>query len=71
MAKTGSKTGLFEFFRQVRSEARKITWPSKKETTASTISVFFMVTLAAIFLYLSDQIIAWIVQMVMSLGLDI
>lgn len=66
-----AKTGPVEFFRQVRSEARKISWPSRKETTASTISVFFMVTLAAVFLYFSDQLIAWAVRMIMSIGLDL
>ena len=71
MARTGSnKTGLVEFFAQVRSEVRKVTWPSKKETTASTISVFIMVTIAAVFLYFADQIIAWLIQLIMSLGMS-
>ena len=62
---------MMQFFQQVRSETRKITWPSRKETTASVISVFFMVTLAAIFLYIADQGIAWIIRLIMSLGIDI
>ena len=62
---------MMQFFQQVRSETRKITWPSRKETTASVISVFFMVTLAAIFLYFADQGIAWIIRLIMSLGIDI
>ena len=71
MAKAKKKTSFIEFIGQVRSELRKISWPSKKETTASTISVFFMVVLAAVFLYLSDQAIAMLVRLVMSLGMDL
>ena len=58
-----------EFFRQVRSEAKKITWPSRQETTVSTIAVFIMVFIAAVFLYFSDQIIAVIIRFIMSFGL--
>lgn len=64
-----AKTGPIEFFRQVKAEAKKVTWPSRKETTVSTIAVFIMVTIAAVFLYLSDQIIAYIVRLIMSFGL--
>ncbi len=58
-----------EYFRQVRSEVRKVTWPSRKETTVSTIMVFIMVFIAAVFLYFADQIIAFIIQMILSIGL--
>lgn len=64
-----AKTGPVEFFRQVRSEAKKITWPSRQETTVSTIAVFIMVFIAAVFLYFSDQIIAVIIRFIMSFGL--
>ncbi len=64
-----AKTGPIEFFKQVRSEGKKITWPSRQETTASTIAVFVMVLIASIFLYLSDQVIAWFVNLILSLGL--
>lgn len=63
-----AKAGPIEFFRQVKSEAKKITWPSRQETTISTIAVFIMVFIAAIFLFLSDQVIAWAVSLILSLG---
>ena len=53
----------------MRNEAKKVTWPSRKETTVSTIAVFIMVTLAAIFLYFADQIIAFLIRMIMGFGL--
>ena len=70
MAETQSKkTSLAGFIREVRNEAKKVTWPSRKETTVSTIAVFIMVTLASIFLYFADQIIAFLIRLVMGFGL--
>ena len=62
-------TGPIEYIRQVRSEIRKITWPSRQETTVSTIAVFVMVFFASLFLYFADQIIALIVRFIMGFGL--
>ena len=44
-----AKTGPLEFLKQVRNEGKKVTWPTRQETTVSTIMVFIMVFLAAIF----------------------
>lgn len=66
MAKADKKPGPFEFIRQVKSETKKVTWPSRKETTVSTIMVFIMVTLAAIFLFLTDQIVATIIRWILG-----
>ena len=65
---TSKKTGPMAFLREVRNEGKKITWPSRKETTVSTIAVFIMVTLAAIFLYFADQVIAWLIRLIMGFG---
>lgn len=64
-----AKTGPVEFFKQVRSEARKIIWPSRRETTVSTIAVFIMVFVASLFLYLADQIMASAVHFIVGLGI--
>lgn len=64
-----AKTSPIEFLRQVRTEFRKITWPTRQETTVSTIGVFIMVFIAAVFLYFSDQVLAWGVRMIMGFGL--
>lgn len=63
------KTGPTTFIQQVRNEMAKVTWPSRKETTQSTIAVFIMVTLAAIFLFFADQLFAWIVSLILGIGL--
>ncbi len=61
-------TTPIEFFKQVRSETKKVSWPTRKETTQSVIAVFIMVTIASIFMFTADQIIAWIVKTILGLG---
>ena len=63
-----AKMSLFKFFSEVKGESQKVTWPSKKEMIASTIAVFIMVTIAALFLFFADQVIAWLVNLVLSIG---
>jgi preprotein translocase subunit SecE len=49
-----AKTNPFTFVQQVREEAAKVTWPSRKETMISTAMVMVMVTLASIFFLIVD-----------------
>lgn len=51
-----AKTSPVQFVRQVRQEARRVTWPNRKETTVSTIMVLVMVTLASAFFFVVDQL---------------
>lgn len=44
-----------EFLMQVRAEAEKVTWTSWKETQVSTVMVFIMVIVMAIFFLIVDQ----------------
>jgi preprotein translocase subunit SecE len=57
-----------EFIRQVRQEAAKVTWPTRKETGITTLMVFIMVVLAAIFFFVVDQLLAVAVRFVLGLG---
>ena len=54
-----AKTNPFEFIQQVREEAAKITWPSRKETMISTVMVLIMVVLASMFFLVVDAILSW------------
>jgi preprotein translocase subunit SecE len=56
------------FFRQVKAEVNKVSWPTRKETTASTIAVFIMVVLSMIFMFFADQFMAWVVRMILGLN---
>lgn len=48
------KTNPAQFFREVRAEARKITWTTRKETWITSVMVGIMVVLAATFFSLVD-----------------
>lgn len=63
-----AKFAPVEFFKQVKSEAKKVTWPTRQETTASTIAVFIMVVIASIFLFVADQALSYVVGLVLGLG---
>lgn len=63
-----AKTSPAEFVRQVRQEVSKVTWPSRKETGMTTGMVFVMVTLAAIFFLLIDQVISWGIRFLLTAG---
>ncbi len=45
---------ISQFFREVRVEMKKVTWPSRKETLASTSVVLITVILMAFFLGIVD-----------------
>ena len=51
-----AKVSPFKFLQEVRAEAQKVTWPTRKETTVTTIMVFVMVVVASIFFLLADQV---------------
>ena len=57
-----------EYYRQVKNEMLKVTWPTRKETTVSVIAVFIMVAISSVFLFLSDQVIAFVVRMIINMG---
>jgi preprotein translocase subunit SecE len=63
-----AKTSPFEFIQQVRREVTKVTWPSRKETMITTVMVFIFVFLVAIFFFLVDQALSYVVKLVLGLG---
>ncbi|EHS48824.1 MULTISPECIES: preprotein translocase subunit SecE [unclassified Rhizobium] len=63
-----SKSNPFAFLQQVRSETSKVTWPSRRETVISTLMVLAMVVFAALFFFGADQLIGWLLSLVLSLG---
>jgi preprotein translocase subunit SecE len=65
---TMAKTSPIEFFRQVRQEVAKVTWPSRKETTITTSMVFVMVAVASVFFLAVDAILGWGITSVLGLG---
>ena len=54
-----AKVNPFEFLQQVRAETKKVTWPTRRETAITTVRVFIMAVLAALFFLAADQIISF------------
>ena len=57
-----------EFMRQVQAEARKVVWPTRKETTTTAIFVGIMMLSLALFFLGVDTIFGAIVSWLLSLA---
>lgn len=57
-----------QFLRQVKQEAKKVTWPSRKEVVPSCIMVIMLVSVATAFFFVVDMILGWGVDKILKLG---
>ena len=62
------RTNPVQFFKEVRAEARKITWPSRRETWITTVMVMIMVVITSVFFLVVDAGLAVGVKTLLSLG---
>lgn len=67
-AKTEKGASSISFVRASVVEMKKVVWPSKKETTQTTLTVGVMVVIVGIILWSFDQIIAWAVRLLTGQG---
>lgn len=63
-----AKTNIFQFFREVRQETARVTWPTRRETAISTGMVFLMVILASVFFLIVDQLLSIGVRFLLTVG---
>ncbi len=61
-------TSPWQLAREVRAEARKIIWPSRKETWITSVMVGIMVVLAASFFFAVDSILGWGMGLLLQLA---
>jgi preprotein translocase subunit SecE len=61
-------TNPFTFLQEVRTEAGKVTWPTRRETLITTILVIVMVIFASFFFVAVDQTLRLAVRFILSLG---
>jgi len=59
---------LVKFMREVRAEAAKTTWPSRKETVQTTGLVLAMVVVTAVFFLAVDQVIGAGIRALFGVG---
>ncbi len=57
-----------EFFRDARTEVRKVVWPSRTETTQTTATVFVIVLIVGIFLWLLDMFLAFLFRLITGIS---
>ena len=63
-----AKTSPVEFFRQVQTEAKKIVWPSGRETMMTAVLVVIMTSILGLFFFGIDSLFGWIVKMLLGLA---
>ena len=56
-----------KYLQEVRQEVNKVTWPTRNEVLISTLMVLILVALASAFFLAADQIISWLVQLMLSI----
>ena len=62
-----AKTNPVQFVQQVRSEVSKVVWPARREVFVTTIMVFIMAALTALFFAMVDLLIRSGLQGVLGL----
>ncbi|MHC3126856.1 preprotein translocase subunit SecE [Brevundimonas sp. GN22] len=62
------KTSIPQFASEVRAEARKITWPSRKETWITSVMVFIMVAIASAFFWIVDFALTFASKIILGFG---
>lgn len=56
----------FAFAQEAVVETRKVVWPTRKETIQTTVAVFGLVLIMAVFLWVVDVGFLWMVRMLME-----
>ncbi len=56
---------IVTFYKEVKQEALKITWPTKPEVITTTIMVFIFVLISSIFFLIVDKIISFCIEFIL------
>ena len=72
--KTGKKpgkikaffSGIAKYFRDTRSEMKKVVWPTKEQTRNNTVVVIAVVIIAAVFMITVDAIFGGIIGLLVG-----
>jgi len=66
--KTTPGAAALDFSRGAMLEVRKVVWPSRKETTQTTLMVMAMVVITGIILWIFDIFLVWAVKLLTGQG---
>ena len=56
------------FLQEVKQEAFKVTWPTKKDVMVGSLMVFVLASIAAIFFLLLDQIYRFLLDIILTIN---
>ncbi|SOH94645.1 preprotein translocase subunit SecE [Monaibacterium marinum] len=63
-----AKSNPAEFVQEVRAEAVKVAWPTRREVMLTTVMVFIMATIAALFFFFIDRLISFGLEQILQFG---
>ena len=55
-----------QFIQQVRSEVSKVVWPTRQETTQTTLIVFVFVIITGLILWGLDSVLGWLASLILG-----
>jgi len=65
-ANTEKGAALLGVLREAYTEARRVVWPSRQETTQTTLIVLAVVLLMAVVLWLLDTLLGWVASLIIG-----
>jgi preprotein translocase subunit SecE len=68
VAQSSTGKSIMGFISGAHSETRRVVWPSRAETTQTTLAVLFIVLLVGIALWLLDMFLLWAIQILTGQG---
>ena len=58
----------FKILQEVKQEAFRVTWPTKKDVVTGSLMVFVLASLAAVFFLILDQILKFLLNLVLNIN---
>ena len=59
---------VYSYVTDSKVELKKVTWPTKQETTQTTLGVIFIVIIVGILLWLFDMLLGWAIGTLYGVG---
>lgn len=61
-----AKVNPILFLKQVKQEIKKVSWPTRKEVTQTSIMVIILVAIAATFFFVIDQFFGFVIKLILG-----
>jgi preprotein translocase subunit SecE len=58
-----------KFFQEVKQEAFRVSWPTRKETMQGTLMVVAMAIVASLFFLLLDQVLRFLLELLLKVSI--